>query len=50
MRVATDDVHSDFSTSKAKEEETLGNAVDDDIEGISGCYRASEYAIGYAAR
>lgn len=49
MWVATDDVHAYLLAAKAKEKETLGYAVDYDVEGVAGGYRASEYAVGHAA-
>ena len=34
MRVAARDVHADGLATEAEEEEPLGNAVDDDVEGV----------------
>lgn len=49
MWITTNDVHAYLLTAKAKEKETLGYTVDDDVEGIGGSYRATEYAVGHAA-
>lgn len=49
MWITANDVHSHLLTAEAEEEETLGNAVDYDVEGIGGSYRPSEYTVGHAA-
>ena len=49
VRVTADDVHAHLFAAEAEEEETLGYAVDDDVERVGGSYRASEYTVGHAA-
>ena len=49
MWITADDVHAHLLAAEAEEEETAGNAVDYDVEGIGGSYRALEYTVGHAA-
>ena len=47
MWITADDVHAHLLAAEAEEEETLGYAVDDDVERVGGSYRASEYTVGH---
>ena len=45
MRVTTNDIHSHLFTAEAEEEESAGNAVDNDIERVDGRYITVKEAI-----
>ena len=47
MWITADDVHAHLLAAEAEEEETLGYAVDDDVERVGGRYRATEQAVGW---
>ena len=49
MGVATDDVHAHLLAAEAEEEETLGYAVDDDVERVDSCYRTMKHGICYCS-
>ena len=49
MWVATDDVHAHLLAAEAEEEETAGNAVDDDVERVDSCYRTMKHGICYCS-
>ena len=50
MWITADDVHAHLLAAEAEEEETLGYAVDDDVECVGGRYRATEQAVGHTTR
>ena len=47
MGVATDDIHAHLLAAEAEEEETAGNAVDNDVERVDNCYRTMKYGVCY---
>ena len=49
VRITANNVQAYLLAAETKEEETLGNEVDYDVEGIGGSYRPSEYTVGHAA-
>ena len=50
MGVATDDVHAHLFAAEAEEEETLGYAVDNDVERVVGGERTVKDGVGNRSR
>ena len=49
MGIATDDIHAHLTTTKAEEEESAGNAVDDDIERVGNRHGTTDEGVGDGA-
>ena len=50
MWITADDVHAHLLAAEAEEEETAGNAVDDDVERVVGGERTVKDGVGNRSR
>lgn len=49
MGIATDDIHAHLTTAEAKEEESAGNTVDNDIERVGNRHGTTDEGVGDGA-